>query len=321
VDAHDPSSASLATGYELAAPAKDPTNEEEEDELEYWYPTQRQYFQFAAGDDDASNSTSKTIQKIRTTSFGCGKLGHQVWPSSIVLSLVLMHDLNHNKQNTATLQSVLELGAGCGLPSVLCRDVLQIPCVIATDFWYSSRAEGAMNEQWESDRLVPEHWHGVNLEYNVVENRQESDEDKAASIAYVRKVDWHDLQSVRRVVEETSTLAKIDLVIGSDIIYYPMDMEPLWNTLETLLKECFAQKVILVSPLKQNLREALPAFEELLATKSSLQGGEYLVERQEFALHATTTITSAFQAKALQALRGDEDGDDRFVKWTLSLRK
>lgn len=270
----------LATGYELAALPRE-RDKPDEDELEILYPTQRQYFQF---DNSAKDGE---IHQVRTTSFGCGKLGHQVWPSSLALCLWLVHEFGGS--DAASLGSVLELGAGCGLPSIVCRDALKVPMVVATDFWYSDEIE------WEAERLVPEVWHGINLKYNVQRPEQG---------ALVRKLDWHGQTSVKEAA--TAIGPTIDLVIGSDLIYYPMDLAPLWNTLETLLKDCGARKIVLVSPLKPETRESMPAFLELVESKSA--DGSLLVERQEMLLYRSQGAVDARQ-----------DGD-RFVKLTLSLR-
>jgi predicted nicotinamide N-methyase len=226
-------------------------------------------------------------------SFGCGKLGHQVWPSSMTLCLSLIHDYygDHNGRDSPSVrpESVLELGAGCGLPSIVCRDVLQIPSVVATDFWYVGE-----DSEREKERLVPEVWHGINLVYNVERTKDEA--------ALVKRLDWHDLETVRQAAGPT-----IDLVIGSDLVYYPMDIEPLWNTIETLLQDCGASKVVLIAPVKPETREALPAFLELLDTKSDIKnGGRYLLKRQELCLYRRNEDFSARQ-----------DGD-RFLKLTLT---
>jgi predicted nicotinamide N-methyase len=300
----------LAQGYELE-PLPEERDKPDEDDLEYLYPTQRQYFQFAPapappraedGDNVESLVPPSPVQQVRTTSFGCGKLGHQVWSSSTALCLSLVHDYYNdaNAQDSSSSsvrspQSVLELGAGCGLPSIVCRDVLQIPTVVATDFWYVGE-----DSEREKERLVPETWHGINLEYNVVQGQTKE------GGALVKRLDWHDLETVRQAAGPS-----VDLVIGSDLIYYPMDIQPLWNTIETLLQDCGASKVVLLSPLKPETREAFPAFLELLNSKSNSErtGANYLLERQKLCLY-----------KRIEDLNARQDGD-RFLKLTLTLNK
>ncbi len=263
----------LAQGYELE-PFPEERDKPDEDELEMLYPTQRQFFQFGQ---------STPVQQVRSTSFGCSKMGHQVWPSSMALCLSLIHDYY---DATDRPQSVLELGAGCGLPSIVCRDVLNVPRVVATDFWYPEQ-----DTQRENERLIPEVWHGINLQYNVQRKEQG---------AVVQPLDWHNLESVRQ-----AAAPKIDLVIGSDVVYYHMDILPLWNTMDTLLRECGASKIILVLPVKPETRESLPAFVELLESMSST--GTYVLERQQIHLY-----------KSQESFESRQESD-RFLKFTLSM--
>lgn len=273
----------LAQGYEME-PFPEERDKPDEDELEILYPTQRQFFQFT--------ESSPTLQ-VRSTSFGCSKMGHQIWPSSLALCLSLLHDYHHDPV-PAWPTSVLELGAGCGLPSILCRDVLQIPRVVATDFWYPDQDPS----QRISGRLVPEVWHGINLEYNVQCLEQG---------ATVQPLDWHDLDSVRKAAAAAATpnTPNIDLVIASDIVYYHMDIEPLWNTMNVLLRECGAAKIVLVLPVKPETRESLPMFVELLESKEA--SGAYILQRQQLHLY-----------KSQEGFDSRQDSD-RFLKFTLAI--
>jgi len=290
----------LAKGHELRSLPEE-RNRPDEDELEMLYPTQRQYFQFGG-------SSIHPVQIVRTTSFGCGKLGHQIWPSALALSLALVREFGIMSKNIDPIhrpRSVLELGAGCGLPSVVCRDVLQLP-VTATDFWY----EGQGSVDRDMDRLIPEVYHGINLRYNVigaaptsaVSTRFGGGQERESTPARVELLDWHKIETVQKI-------GPIDLVIGSDVIYYPMDIEPLWKTMESLLKDGGASKIILMLPLKPDQREALPAFMELLEKKSSSEGCEYRLEIQEVCLYKST-----------ESMQTKEDGA-HFVKLSLSMRQ
>lgn len=228
--------------------------QEAEDEVESLFATRKRHFQF---DFECENDIV-----IRTTSFGCGKLGHQVWPSSIALCMYLMQhpEIVENK-------SVLELGAGCGLPSVLLRDVLGASSVVATDFW-------KQDIDWttgDDSRLIPDYWHGMNLKYNV--------QVEKCGNAQVEMLDWHDLDSLKVMQSKY----QLDVVIGSDLIYYESDVEPLWQTIESLLEE--VEEVILFSPLAQNLRKALPIFRLLLQQK--VREERYEVYEEIFQLHGS----------------------------------
>jgi predicted nicotinamide N-methyase len=250
------------------APFPEEADKPDEDDLEVLYPTARRFFQFGK---------AAAPCQVRTTSFGCGKLGHQVWSSSLALCLLLS---SHPQKDKIENQRVLELGAGCGLPSVVCRDVLGATSVVATDFWME--AEDAL---FDKDRLVPEVWHGINLQFNV---------DQKQPRAKAQRLDWHDLDSVRQ--------CQADIVVGSDLIYYPMDLEPLWNTMEILLHECGAKEILLVSPLQPDTREAFPAFRQLLEAKSK-EG--FRVEMEELSLYKDEQMR--------------EESKDRFLK--MSIRK
>jgi len=178
VDGHDTASSSsssssstagdmniLARAQELQALPEELKSAELEDELEILYPTLYQYFEFFSGAQDSTldENNAATI-RIRSTSFGCGKLGHQVWPSSLALSMYLVHKFAANP----SMPNVLELGAGCGLPSIVCDCVLKATSVTATDFWYTDA-----DATFDKDRLIPTFWHGINLQYNLKRQRQQ----------------------------------------------------------------------------------------------------------------------------------------------------
>jgi len=238
-------------------------NQQDEDEVEYWYPTKRRHFEFSISPICNSPIT------IRQTSFGCGKLGGDVWDSSIALCLYL------GKQCIVKGSRVLELGSGCGLPSVACRDVLEASAVLATDFWQTD------NDVFDEDRLVPTKFHGMNLKYNVEQevnrgrqkvisdnNGDDNDDDRVVETA-VLKLDWHDQVGTKNA---KATFCP-DLVIGSDLVYYPMDVEPLLNALEILLvpspTENKNTRAVLVLPLAPSEREALPEFRNKLPARFS----------------------------------------------------
>eukprot|EP00980_Cylindrotheca_fusiformis_P005135 scaffold1087_cov136-Cylindrotheca_fusiformis.AAC.21 len=233
----------------------------DEDELEMMYPTIRRHFAFDGGASDEHFFEGKIL--CRQTSFGCGKLGHQIWPASIALSAYLCSrpELIKNK-------SVMELGAGCGLPSAVCRDVLQASYILATDFW--------MVGDFEKDRLIPENWHGVNLEFNVATTQR----------AKVQQVDWFNPDTVRQALQTCQP----NIVVGSDLVYYPADLEPFWNTIDICLKEGDVDQILLVSPLKPETREALPEFRKLLEAKGA---DAYDIKMEELTMHCNEIENSA----------------------------
>ena len=267
--------------WEVLSPSV-PDDEEEEDEVEYWYPTRKRSFEFSI---PSSSVVSRTSTTIRQTSFGCGKLGAEVWDSSVALCLHL------GRESLVRGKRILELGSGCGLPSVVCRNELGAEAVLATDFWETDERD------FDADRLVPTKFHGLNLEHNVCvvgkKNRDDGDTDRVETS--VRCLDWHDRASAAKARDSF----RPDLVIASDVVYYPMDVEPLLGVLEILLvgdadKAGSGPKrntrAVLALALAPAEREALPEFRSKLPARFS----------------ETHTVTM----EERDLLREDTDGED-----------
>jgi predicted nicotinamide N-methyase len=255
--------------WEVLSPSMLPYQDEEEDEVEYWYPTRKRYFEFSIPSSSVIGSTTSATTTIRQTSFGCGKLGAEVWDSSVALCLYL-----GGEQSLVEGKRILELGSGCGLPSVVCRDELKADAVLATDFWEIE------NDDFDGDRLVPTKFHGLNLEYNVMINSSNKNDDKDNNVeTAVQRLDWHDRVSALSAKDSF----RPDLVIGSDLVYYPMDVEPLLNILELLLVGDVTTnegpsspiagerktRAVLALPLSPAKREALPEFRSKLPARFS----------------------------------------------------
>jgi len=200
------------------------------------------------------------IVNIRETSFGCGKLGSTVWPSAIVLSCLLANESIDIKD-----KKVIELGSGCGLPSTFLANTNGVvQSILATDYWEeeavtqsSSSTDGlyrnsALGQTTNNgDRLMAKSLFGRNLAYNIG-----ADENEHVS---VERLDWHDEMGIFKVATEY----KPDVIIGSDLVYYPMDTIPLLQTIEMLCKAGGAKEALLIFPLNDG-REALPDFRERL---------------------------------------------------------
>ena len=220
------------------------TEEEDEDEVELWYPTTRRSFFIDDG----------TSIHIRQTSFGCGKLGSSIWPSSIALCC---HLLSHTiMENT---NKILELGAGCGLPSAfLLASSSHTNLVMATDFWQSN------DDANDKDRLFPNSLFGTNLEYNIQKN------ENTKNVGQVVKYDWHKYQALDDENHPIRQFAP-NIIIGSDLIYYPEDVEPFLQTLKRLLsnQKDKVDMAIFFFPLsKDTKREALPEFQRQIIQQS-----------------------------------------------------
>ncbi|KAL7451554.1 hypothetical protein ACHAWC_003380 [Mediolabrus comicus] len=195
--------------------------EEEEDEVEMFYPITNRYFMFPPTTTNPLENNNDTLLRIRQTSFGCGRLGST---------------------------RILELGSGCGLPSLTAKTICNCVDVLPTDYW---ERDGLVI----GNRLVPKDLFGVNLQYNV-----------GGCDPY--NLDWHDELSAF----EVSTNFRPDLIIGSDLVYYPDDTEPLLQTLDIFLKNGLAssgsgseRSVLLILPLPPTAeRDALPGFKKRL---------------------------------------------------------
>ena len=240
---------------EVRPSTKTRDDDEEEDEVEMFYATTKRYFMFpTSGGDD------KLLQ-IRQTSFGCGRLGATVWPSAIALAALLAGD---KYRSSIQDKRVLELGSGCGLPTLTAKEVCGSQ-VLATDYWEGR--EGLI----VGNRLVPKELFGVNLAYNVGCEPQ--------------NLDWHDELSVFSV----STNFKPDIIVGSDLVYYPDDTEPLLQTLDILLKNGGGgQSMLLILPLPPTAeREALPDFRRRL--ESGVGDKDVVMDELEMIIRSAST--------------------------------
>lgn len=250
--------------WEVVSPS-DQVDDDEEDEVEYWYPTRKRHFEFSI---PSSSVVSRNSITIRQTSFGCGKLGAEIWDTSLALCLYL----GQQQQSLIEGKRILELGAGCGLPSALCRDELKADAILATDFWETE------TDDFDKDRLVPTKFHGLNLEHNVCGVNNKNNSCQTVVETAVQRLDWHDRFSATSARDSF----RPDLVIGSDLVYYPMDVEPLLDVLEILLvgddnnnegdlssPEQRKIRAVLSLPLAPAEREALPEFRSKLPERFS----------------------------------------------------
>ena len=275
----------VGTCQEVRPDARDPMAGEE-DEVEMFYQTTQRSFTFPHGwtddvddmtvasqrpflfprsipsdnDDgghagwDAATEAERLLRadsiplrqvNIRQTSFGCGRLGATVWPSGVALAALLSGDYRHLVQG----KRVLELGSGCGLPTLVAKDVAGAADVMATDYWEEDGGK------FDADRLVPKNLFGANLVHNI------------GSETAVKHLDWHDQFNVMNVYDEF----RPEVIIGSDLVYYLADTPPLIQTLNILLKSG-ATDALLVLPLPPNAeREALPEFRSRLK-EGALEG-------------------------------------------------
>ena len=112
-----------------------PIDEGTIDDVERQFSTRRRVFDFHG--KSALQSSSSTIVSIRETDFSCGKLGHKLWQSGLVLSMVLaqvastkiddetaLPIISYLRRQQSSRLCFLEIGAGVGLPSAVIRSLL-----------------------------------------------------------------------------------------------------------------------------------------------------------------------------------------------------
>ena len=165
----------------------------------------------AVGGKINCNGVQESVEvPIRTTSFGCGKLGYEIWPSSVFLSMYCRAELFPPAAATGEARTtIVELGAGCGLPSgMLARQ--ESLRVISTDFWMEP------GKEFDEERLVPDAYHGVNLRFNVEGGGKPLSDNGKRENPRVEWLDFYDPASSS--VLSASAPRGPDWVIASDII-------------------------------------------------------------------------------------------------------
>lgn len=223
------------------------------DEVEEVYQTTDRSFLFPQGDGgwDEATEAERLLKadcihqrrvNFRQTSFGCGRLGATVWPSGIALATLLSGDMRTLLEG----RRVLELGSACGLPSLVAKDICGASDVLATDYWEEE------DGKFDADRLVPKNLFGANLAYNLGPS--------GSSASAVKRLDWHDTNGVIYAADQF----RPDVIIGSDLVYYPMDTPPLLQTLNVLFNSGASDGVLILPLPPAAEREALPEFRSRL---------------------------------------------------------
>lgn len=191
------------------------------DEVQEYYPTQYETFCFFPKDRE------EITISIRKTSFGCGKLGSWLWRAGLALSCYLVSILDEYDETRLKSMRVLELGAGLGLASCVCREV-GVGKVLATDFWEERRS---FDKPRDKERLIPHQLFGLNLDFNVVKCAGIEGQRLDADSISVGKLDWgSEIEAFR-----TKMIYDPTLIVGSDIVYRAEDAPPLIRTLELLM--------------------------------------------------------------------------------------
>ena len=239
------------------------------DEVEEYYPTEYETYRFfpkTRGDE--------ITVSVRKTSFGCGKLGSALWECGLALSCHLVSLFDNYSESELDSVRVVELGAGLGLASCVCREI-GVGKVLATDFWEELTS---FDKSLDKKRLIPHKYFGVNLEFNVKKSAGIASQRQHSDSVEVGKLDWgSEVDAFRTKVTFDPTL-----IIGSDLVYRAEDCPPLVRTLELLLggESSTDTKVEAILFLDYNERndEDVDAFRVMVKDMVSSHSGWSLVE-------------------------------------------
>ena len=152
--------------------------------------------------------------------------GLAVWKGSEILARYVCDGKNNNNWlGQIQTQKVLEIGAGAGLPGIVCHTVLHAAQVIVSDGDIA-----ALN----------------NLKYNVDSNRNQ----KTGRIECVQLI-W----GKQPATEFVQHYGQHDLVFASDCVYMTPSLLPMWETIDTILTETgtfiYAQTAASTVPWKE----------------------------------------------------------------------
>lgn len=190
----------------------------------------------------SSASTTTTTVVIRHHGAYPNSTGLAVWRGSEILARFLCdqqqlcdnkNSNNSNDQDGETetttgvvevrQKKVLEVGAGAGLPGIVAHRVLGAKNVLVTDGDYD-----ALN----------------NLRHNVDANKlpcgkdnDAGDDDAVAAAATNTTISCQQLIWGRAVGAFLETHGKQDVVLAADCVYMVPSLQPLWKTIDALLKD------------------------------------------------------------------------------------
>jgi Lysine methyltransferase len=198
----------------------------------------------ASNADDETPATNTTISKTENFNDLINILGgtvpmndttgYGIWSASIIMGQ-WMTDVFYNSTNTlpneAPIQTILELGAGCGIPGI----------TVAKSF-VSRHEQSELPKVYVTDL---NHLTLQNLQHNVNINHVDS-------IASVVSLDWNELtnseddkvwpwmvKSTKMDVSSEEELQGIDVLIGSDLVYQKEVVPILLQTIRKLRPKKF----------------------------------------------------------------------------------
>jgi len=178
--------------------------------------------------EETVKTTRRKTVMIRHHSAYPNSTGLAVWKGSEILARYLCDGKNNNNWlGQIQSQKVLEVGAGAGLPGIVCHTVLHAAQVIVSDGDIA-----ALN----------------NLNYNVDTNRNTI--KNTGRIECVQLI-W----GKQPATEFVQHYGKHDLVFASDCVYMTPSLLPLWETIDTILTETgtfiYAQTAASTVPWKE----------------------------------------------------------------------
>lgn len=181
---------------------------------------------------------------VREIPFSYGKLGGQIWYAAVGFAQYVASNPSLVRGKT-----VLELGAGLGLPGLVAGKVGGL--VTLSEFGYEGKVGGTMVEKADEKRLVPSALLD-NLKYNINLNN-------ASSTVNVRHLDWYDYVNDVKATEKEE---QYDLIIGSDLINWEDDVAPLISTLKYFLSRKEGSQAVIA--MTNENRRGLPKFLEMV---------------------------------------------------------
>lgn len=170
---------------------------------------------------------------------GAVQSGHYLWPAAATLAAYLVEHCS-----ACRVVSVVELGAGCALASLAALQLWQetLQCLVVTDHDPGTLVRARTNLESTVQQLL---WDGGG---DGKDDDDDADERLNATINSVVSIpvlfealEWGDAATVDTIVAcqmhdhivqrpRTSTVAAVDVVLGSDLIYCATVVEPLLQT-------------------------------------------------------------------------------------------
>lgn len=163
---------------------------------------------------------------------GAVQSGHYLWPAAqLLVNYITSHTIHE-----VPIASMIELGAGCGLASLAALQIWQesLECCVVTDHDPSVLARARSNYESTLQAI---------MDASQTEEQLNAAINDIASIPMVfEDLEWGGvdgtLPAVKKALLEHTTehVDTADLVLGTDIIYCPSVVEPLFRTVAELLK-------------------------------------------------------------------------------------